>query len=104
MNCVVTGEHYFKIARFNMFDITATDAHVTTFDGLDINGQGGFTGDTTVGGITSNCGGWDMTHKGIYLAGQTSGVTIKNSTVRNFRGEVVYSSVHYSLVMNFYDH
>jgi Pectate lyase superfamily protein len=97
-NCVVTGEHYFKIARFNMFFITAKDAHVTTFDGLDINGQGGFTGDSTVGGITSNCDGWDMTHKGIDLAGQTSGVTIKNSTVRNFRGEVVYSGVHYSLV------
>jgi hypothetical protein len=98
INCMVTGEKGFKIARFTMFYITATDAHATTFDGLDINGQGGFTGDSTVGGITSNCDGWDMTHKGINLAAQTSGVTIKNSTVGNFRGEIVYSDVHYSLV------
>ena len=59
-----------------------------------INGDAGWTGNYTVGGVQSTGDGWDMTHKGIKIMdpgeGAVTGVLVFNCTVENWRGEEIW--------------
>jgi hypothetical protein len=84
---------YSKISRFSMFFLAPSSAPITNvqFRSLEIIGNAGYTGNSTVGGIQSNGDGWDMTHKCIGLVGgQPSDVLIFNCSLNRWRGEIVY--------------
>ena len=83
------------IGRFSMFKIA--NAPTQTISGIQIrslviNGDAGWTGNYTVGGVQSTGDGWDMTHKGIEIVdqGHISSVLVFNGTVENWRGEEIY--------------
>lgn len=94
----VTNDSYIKISRFIMFavgyDYQATaPIDVLQFRSLTIDGNAGWTGNYAVGGNITTGDGWDMGHKGIAFAGSQpiTNVLVYNSTIRNFRGEEIYS-------------
>ncbi len=101
-----TGDSYSKIGRFTVFKLFSTNHAITNiqFRSLTINGQAGYTGDSTVGGNTITGDGWDLDHKGIRLDGANSidDILIFNCILKNFRGEIVYaggtSTNHLSLI------
>jgi hypothetical protein len=91
----VTGNSYFKISRFGMFAGIARAPVTGTlrWEGLTIDGQGPYTGNSTVGGVPATGDGWDMTHKGFQFDGSKSidAVEIVSCNVINWRGENVYA-------------
>ncbi len=101
-----TGDSYSKIGRFTVFKLFSTNHAITNiqFRSLTIDGQAGYTGDSTVGGNTTTGDGWDLDHKGIRLDGANSidDILIFNCILKNFRGEIVYaggtSTNHLSLI------
>ncbi len=94
-NWTNTGDSYSKIGRFTVFQLLSTNHPVTNiqFRSLTINGQAGYTGDSTVGGNTSTGDGWDLDHKCIRMDGTNGAdnVLIFNCILKNFRGEIVYA-------------
>jgi hypothetical protein len=96
-NWYVTGDSYIKIGRFSMFSIDTSAAGTNLsniqFRSLDVNGQAGYTGDSTVGGNTTTGDGWDMTHKAIRMGGRNNldNVLVFNCDVRNWRGEEIFA-------------
>ena len=85
----VTGDSYFIISRFNMFSLSGTISNVQ-FRSLDIDGNAGWTGNYNVGGNATTGDGWDMSHKGIEMAGGANDVLAFNITLQNWRGEEFY--------------
>jgi hypothetical protein len=86
-----------KISRFGMFqiDTTAATGAISNiqFDSLNIDGNLGYTGNSTVGGIPATGDGWDLTSKAISLNGSypINNIVIENTTIDNWRGEEVYA-------------
>ncbi len=89
-----TGDSYSKISRFGMFQIDSTNAPISNiqFRSLTINGNAGYTGNSTVGGNTTTGDGWDMSHKALNMGGHNtiSGVLVFNCTIDNWRGEELF--------------
>jgi parallel beta-helix repeat protein len=93
----VTGQSYVAISRFGMFQINTTTAtgpiSNITIEGMNIDGNLGYTGNFTVGGNTTTGDGWDLTSKAISLNGSqpVNNIVIENTTIDNWRGEEVYA-------------
>lgn len=93
-----TGDSYMKISRFTAIDVTGNGL-VFDIDDLTIDGQAGYTGDFGVGGNVRTGDGWDMTHKAIRVtSGTRMEVNIRGSTLKNWRGEIVWAGNHNALV------
>jgi hypothetical protein len=92
---VISSTAYSKIGRFNMFGVDSTHVSLSTlqFRSLEINGNAGWTGNSTVGGVPSTGDGWDITHKCIQMTGSKAidAVLVFNCTLDNWRGEIVYA-------------
>jgi hypothetical protein len=93
-NWVDTGDSYSQISRFGMFQINSDNQAINNvqFRSLNVDGNAGYTGNSTVGGNTTTGDGWDMSHKGINLGGHNTinGVLVFNCTFDNWRGEEIY--------------
>jgi hypothetical protein len=91
---VDTGNSYSQISRFGMFQINSDNAPLTNiqFRSLNIDGDAGYTGNSTVGGNTTTGDGWDMSHKAINMGGENTinNVLVFNCTIDNWRGEEIY--------------
>lgn len=91
----VTGDGYFKISRFGMFDLSGSSRPTTgiQFRSLVIDGNLPYTGNSTVGGIRETGDGWDMSHKAIACngPGRVDQILIFNCAIKNWRGEEVYA-------------
>ena len=93
----VTGQSYVAISRFGMFSINSTTATGAisniTFESMNIDGNLGYTGNFTVGGVPATGDGWDLTSKAIALSGAlpVNNIVIQNTTIDNWRGEEVYA-------------
>jgi hypothetical protein len=89
-----TGNSYSQISRFGMFQIDSTSAPITNvqFRSLNIDGDAGYTGNSTVGGNTTTGDGWDMSHKAFNMGGghTINNVLVFNCIVDNWRGEEIY--------------
>lgn len=92
-----TGDPYFKIARFCMFNVGGTGRSNITLQikNMVIDGNAAYTGDHSVGGNTTTGDGWDLTHKGIQVAnGSNLAVHLENCQIANWRGENVWGGNH----------
>jgi hypothetical protein len=97
----VTGNSYVQISRFGMFQIDSSPAtgpiSNIEFRSLNLDGNLGYTGNFTVGGVPSTGDGWDLTSKAIALDGDEpiNNVLVFNTTIDNWRGEEVYAGGQY---------
>jgi hypothetical protein len=97
----VTGNSYVQISRFGMFQIDSSAAtgpiSNIEFRSLNLDGNLGYTGNFTVGGVPSTGDGWDLTSKAIALDGDEpiNNVLVFNTTIDNWRGEEVYAGGQY---------
>jgi hypothetical protein len=87
---------YVAIKRAGMFridsSISTSGVANVTWDGLTLDGNAGFTGNSNVGGSTVTGDGWDLTHKAIALDGSKpiNNVVVHNCEIKNWRGEEIY--------------
>lgn len=96
-NWTNTGDPYFKIARFCMFNVGGTGRSNITFQvkNMVLDGNAAYTGDHSVGGNTTTGDGWDLTHKGIQVAnGSNLALILENCQIANWRGENVWGGNH----------
>jgi len=99
---VLSTTDYFKIARFGMFYVDASQQPISNiqFRSLQIDGNAGWTGNYKVGGVPSTGDGWDLTHKAIRLGGSASAsgtahnlidhLVILDCDITRWRGEIAY--------------
>lgn len=94
----VTGDSYFKIARFAGFEMTGTNLTVDVED-LQILGNFPATGNHGVGGNVSTGDGWDLTHKGIYItAGSGMTLNVKRCVFNGWSGEQIWGGSHNNII------